>query len=74
MSLNSATQEFVRKAEAVYNDRLKEHLEAEHFGSLIALDPETADYVLGPTFREIDRRSEERRVGKECRSRRSPDH
>ena len=60
MSLNSATQEFVRKAEAVYNDSLKEQLETEHLGSLIALDPETGDYVIGPTFREIDQAAQER--------------
>ena len=33
-----------------------------------------SEYVVTPTIKEIARRSEERRVGKECRSRWSPYH
>jgi hypothetical protein len=53
MSPSPESDAFVAKAEAIYNDTLKEQLEAEHFGELIALDPETGEFVLAGTFREI---------------------
>ena len=54
MTLSLQTQKLVEKAERVYEGTLKASLEAEHFGSLIALEPESGDYELAGTFREID--------------------
>jgi hypothetical protein len=54
MTLDPQTQELVRNAERVYDERLRARLETDHFGSLIALDPESGDFVLADTFREID--------------------
>ena len=54
MALSPQTQELVNNAERVYETTLKAHLEAEHFGSLIALEPASGDYVLAKTFRDID--------------------
>ena len=54
MSTNAEKDAFVRKAEAVYNETLKDQLEADHFGKLIALDPETGDYVLATRFRDLE--------------------
>ncbi|MCY2987592.1 MAG: hypothetical protein NTY19_06975 [Planctomycetota bacterium] len=54
MTLDPQTQELVRNAELVYDQRLRTRLETEHFGALIALDPESGDFVLADTFREID--------------------
>ncbi len=47
------SDDFTRKAKAVYEATLKEKLEAEHFGELIALEPESGDYVLARGFREL---------------------
>ncbi|HEY2252308.1 MAG TPA: hypothetical protein VGH74_14640 [Planctomycetaceae bacterium] len=60
MALSPEIQEFVDKAERVYEARLKSRLEAEHFGDLIALEPESGDYVLANTFREIDVAAQQR--------------
>ncbi len=60
MALNPKTQEFVSKAERVYEATLKTRLEAENFGSLIALEPESGDYVLASTFRDIDVAAQQR--------------
>jgi hypothetical protein len=54
MALSSETQELVSRAERVYEEMLKTRLEAEHLGSLIALNPVTGEYVLANTFRDID--------------------
>ena len=47
-------------ARKVYEDKLKDQLEREHFGELIAVEPESGDYVLGKTFSELDRARRER--------------
>jgi hypothetical protein len=54
MALRRETQELVNRAERVYEEKLKSRLETEHLGELIALEPESSDYVLANTFREID--------------------
>ena len=54
MALSPEAQAFVNRTERVYAATLKTRLEAEHFGSLIALEPESGDYVLANTFRDID--------------------
>jgi hypothetical protein len=54
MTLDPQSQELIEKAEHVYDQTLRARLEADRFGSLIALDPESGDFVLAETFREID--------------------
>lgn len=60
MTLDPQVQELVENAERVYDQTLRARLEADHFGSLIALDPESGDYVLAETFREIDAAAQRR--------------
>ena len=53
-------QRFVDAAKTLYETKLKEQLECEHFGEVIALEPESGEYVLGGTFLEVDRQCQER--------------
>jgi hypothetical protein len=48
----SNTQEFVRKAEELYESRLRPVLEAEHRDEFVAIEPESGDYFLGKTLSE----------------------
>ena len=41
------------KARCVYDERLKARLEAEHFGEVIAVEPDSGEYVLGRNLLEI---------------------
>lgn len=47
-------KELVESARRIYDERLKTELEADHFGKVIALEPDTGDYVLGRDFAEVD--------------------
>ena len=44
--------EFVRKAEDVYVNRLRAVLEPEHTDDFVAIEPESGDYFLGKTLSE----------------------
>lgn len=48
----SDTQEFVRKAEELYESRLRPMLEAKHRDEFVAIEPESGDYFLGKTLSE----------------------
>ena len=48
----SETQQFVRKAEELYESRLRPILEAEHRDEFVAIEPESGDYFLGKTLSE----------------------
>lgn len=48
-------QQFAETARMVYEERLKDRLEEQHPGEVIALEPESGDYVLGKTLAEVDR-------------------
>jgi hypothetical protein len=50
----SERDEFASRAERVYAERLKHVLEPDHFGKLIAVEPDSGDYVLGKDFWELD--------------------
>ena len=52
--LNSQQQTFLDSAKRLYEDRWRTQLEATNFGNVIALEPESGDYVLGRDFREVD--------------------
>ena len=44
--------EFVRRAEEVYNTRLRQILEPQHVDEFVAIEPESGDYFLGKTLSE----------------------
>jgi hypothetical protein len=44
--------ELIRRAELVYEQRLKEQLETYHRDSFVAIEPESGDYFLGRTLSE----------------------
>ena len=50
----SQNADFVVEAKTFYDNELKERLEHDHFGEIIALDPVTHDYVLGKTLKDVD--------------------
>ena len=55
MSLKLETRSsFAEAARRIYEEMLRAELEAAHLGELISLEPESGDYVLGRTFREVD--------------------
>ena len=60
MSIVTERQQFAEAANKVYEERLKDRLEEQHPGEVIALDPESGDYVLGKTLAEVDRACHER--------------
>ena len=41
-------------ARRIYEQSLRTELEASHMGELISLEPESGDFVLGRTFRDVD--------------------
>ena len=58
--LNPQQQEFLDSAKRLYEDRWQTQLEATNFGKVIALEPESGDYVLGRDYREVDMVSRQR--------------
>ena len=56
----SQNSDFVVEAKTIYDNELKERLEHDHFGEIIALDPVTHDYVLGKTLKDVDAACRER--------------
>ncbi len=43
---------FVRRAEEVYDKRLRGVLEPDHANEFVAIEPESGDYFLGKTLSE----------------------
>jgi hypothetical protein len=64
MPIVTEQQQFAETAHKVYEERLKDRLEEQHPGEVIALDPESGDYVLGKTLAEVDRACHERFGGR----------
>ena len=60
MSIVLEQQQFTEAAKKVYEERLKERLEQRHPGEIIAVEPDSGDYVLGKTLAEVDRACHER--------------
>lgn len=50
---DSDRQRFRNAAREIYDQQLREKLEAEHRGKVIALEPESGQFVMGATFDEI---------------------
>ena len=45
-------EEFVRRAEEIYANRLRSVLEPEHMDEFVAIEPESGDYFVGKTLGE----------------------
>jgi hypothetical protein len=52
--MTEASLHVLEAAKKAYEERWKAKLEDEHWGEIIAVEPESGDYVLGRTFREVD--------------------
>ena len=52
--MTEASREVMEAAKRVYEERWRSRLEAEHWGAVIAVEPESGEYVLGKTFRDVD--------------------
>src|SRR5262245_3670775 len=64
--------DIIRRAEAIYESRLKADLESAHLHHYVAIEPDSGDYFLGQSFSEAgiaarkahpDRRSHIMRIG-----------
>ena len=64
MALSQASAEVMEKARRVYDERLKTDLEAEHFGEVIAVEPESGEYVLGKDFMAVSQSCRQKFSGK----------
>lgn len=53
-SLSQDQQQFVQSAKKIYEEKLKIQLERDHFGEVIAVEPESGEYILGKTYRDVD--------------------
>lgn len=64
MALSPASEDVMEKARRVYDERLKATLEAEHFGEVIAVEPESGEYVLGKDFMAVSQACRQKFEGK----------
>lgn len=64
MSLSQASTDVMEKARRVYDERLRATLEAEHFGEVIAVEPESGEYVLGKDFQAVSQACRQKFAGK----------
>lgn len=60
MSIGTVPRQFADAAKQVYEEKWQDALESQHMGDLIAVEPESKDYVLGKTLAEVDRACHER--------------
>lgn len=54
-SLSRDQQQFVEAAKKIYDEKLRDQLERDHFGEVIAVEPDSGDYVLGKTYLDANR-------------------
>ena len=54
MMTKTQRDEFASRAERAYAEHLKQLLEPEHLGKLIAVEPDSGDYVLGKDLWELE--------------------
>jgi hypothetical protein len=48
--ISPKSEDIARRAEQIYQERLKEELERTHRDEFLAIEPDSGDYFLGPTF------------------------
>lgn len=54
------TEAIAEKGQQIYEERLKEKLEPEHRGEIVAIEVETGDYFLGHSVMEAVNRAREK--------------
>jgi len=52
--------ELVEKGKEIYKKKLKDKLEPEHKGEIVAIDIKSGDYFLGKSVIEADRKAREK--------------
>ncbi len=52
--------ELAEKGRKIYYENLKDRLELEHKGEIVAINPETGDYFLGKTLLEAVKKGREK--------------
>ena len=52
--LDDAQRQLMETAKTIYEEKLKPILEPQHIGKVIAVEPESGDYVLGASLTEVD--------------------
>jgi len=60
MALDPQWQAFADRAKQVYDQSLKSRLEPEHVGELIAVEPDSGDFVLAATINEMNQSTRQR--------------
>jgi hypothetical protein len=50
--LTAEKSDLIRRAEKIYEDRLKVDLEANHLNEFVVIEPDSGDYFLGRTSLE----------------------
>jgi hypothetical protein len=58
--LDDSAQSIINAAKKVYQEKLRARLEPQFAGQIIAIEPESGDYVLGRTFQEVSEASRAR--------------
>ena len=53
MPRSPVSESVVEKARRVYDEKWRAQLEADHFGEVVAVEPESGEYVLGRNLLEI---------------------
>lgn len=48
--VSAETKSVIERAKHIYADRLQNHLESQHMGRFVAIEPESGEYFLGDTF------------------------
>ena len=54
MALDPQWRAFAERAKQVYDQTLKSRLEPEHVGELIAVEPDSGEFVLATTINEMN--------------------
>gem|GEM_PF-377651 len=61
---NTELNEFVRRAETLYETRLRAVLEPDHRDEFVAIEPESGDYFLGRTLNDAARAARKAHPGR----------
>jgi hypothetical protein len=48
--VSEQTKAVIERAKRLYAQQLQAHLESQHKGQFVAIEPESGDYFLGDTF------------------------
>ncbi len=68
--VSAETQELARRAEDLYERRLRELLEKTHHGFFVSIEPDSGDYFLGRSLDEAIERAQEAKPNRALYTRR----